>query len=386
MPETWHFAVGGTCFCIVLIVSIVLIAVSFSTLEPNEVGLDVNANTMHLDTGKLTTNEKKKKKKKIQKKKKKKKVLTNSPTETLWKNGRHFLGLGHYFIVFPTEVRETVVDVVGRSIDGASVSMKCSFQWQIEPDVKKVVSLYSLFEEKYATAFDKIANDEIRNVAANYTAFDFFFKRTDITLAMSTALDATLGRVGISVSGFQLLNFDVPPAFSATVQLTEETKQRKTRAESNQQKANITAQAKIETAKEDATVLRVQAEATAVAFVQEKSAQRDSVAIRLTAERESYKNMKQNLTLTTADLLTLIWLTAVQASPAPQFLSVNVPDGVQVAPSTTPSPTEPFTPFPTGSPTTNAPTTTALPPTAAPVTTTGATSTGAPTSAPATTV
>lgn len=302
------------------------------------------------------------------------------------------MGLGHYFIVFPTEVRETEVDVIGRSIDGASVSMKCSFQWQIVPDVKQVVSLYSLFEEKYAAAFDKIANDEIRNVAANYTAFDFFFKRTDITLAMSTALDAALGRVGISVSGFQLLNFDVPPAFSATVQLTEETKQRKTRAESNQQKANITAQAKIETAKEDATVLRVQAEATAVAFVQEKSAQRDSIAIRLTAERESYKNMKQNLTLTTADLLTLIWLTAVQASPAPQFLSVNVPNGVQVQPSN--MPTEPFTPYPTGPPTnspttgtSDATTTTVSPPTTgAPVATTGVTSTGAPTSAPATTV
>jgi protein-S-isoprenylcysteine O-methyltransferase Ste14 len=51
VPETWQFAVGGTCFCIVLIISIVLIAVSFSTLEPNEVGLDVNANTMYLDKG-----------------------------------------------------------------------------------------------------------------------------------------------------------------------------------------------------------------------------------------------------------------------------------------------------------------------------------------------
>jgi regulator of protease activity HflC (stomatin/prohibitin superfamily) len=388
VPETWHFAVGGTCLCIVLIISIVLIAVSFSTLEPNEVGLDVNANTMYLDKGSSPTlfhalfsprNAQK------------------NPTfffffffffqtETLWKNGRHFLGLGHYFIVFPTEVRETEVDVVARSIDGASVSMKCSFQWQIEPDVVKVVGLYTLFEEKYAAAFDKIANDEIRNVAAQYTAFDFFFKRTEITLAMSTALDTTLSLVGITVSGFQLLNFDVPPAFSATVQLTEETKQRKTRAESNQQKANITAQAKIETAKEDATVLRVQAEATAVAFVQEKSAQRDSVAIRLTAERESYKNMKQNLTLTTADLLTIIWLTAVQASPAPQLLNVDVPKGVQVESiaSPTPAPTTALTESPaTVSPTTDAATTApATTPVAAP-TTTGAATTR--TSAPATT-
>jgi hypothetical protein len=219
-----------------------------------------------------------------------------------------------------------------------------------------------------------------------YSAFDFFFKRTEITLAMSVALDNTLGLLGITVSGFQLLNFDVPSAFSATVQLTEETKQRKTRAESNQQKANITAQAKIETAKEDATVLRVQAEATAVAFVQEKSAQRDSVAIRLTAERESYKSMKQNLTLSTADLLTIIWLTAVQASPAPQLLNVDVPKGVQVVPvASTQAPTQAPTTAPTEAPATTAVSATtagtAPVPTSA-VTTTGTTAVR--TSAPAT--
>lgn len=248
----------------------------------------------------------------------------------MWRNGRHFLGLGHYFVKFPTEVRETEVDVQARSIDGASVQAKCSFQWQIGADVQKVVRLYSLFEEDYAKAFVKIANDEVRNVAASYTAFDFFFKRSEITVAMGQALDRTLSLLGVSVSGFQLLNFDVPKAFSTTVQLTEETKQRKTRAESNQLKANITAQAKVETAKEDATVLRVQAQATAVAFVQEKSAQRDSIAIRIGAERDAYKAMKQNLTLDASELLTLIWLSAVQASPASQLVSVDVPKGVQV--------------------------------------------------------
>lgn len=299
MPEVWQVAVGGTCFCIVLIVSIVLLAVSFSTLEPNEIGLRVDGVNIQLDRTKL------------------------------WENGRHFLGLGHYFVKFPTEVRETEVDVKARSVDGASVQVKCSFQWQIQKDLDKVFKLYSLFDEQYAKAFDKIANDEIRNVAASYTAFDFFFKRSEITVAMGQSLDRALSLVGVSVSGFQLLNFDVPKAFSATVQVTEETKQRKTRAESNQAKANITAQAKVETAKEDATVLRVQAEATAIAFVQEKTAQRDSIAIRIGAERESYKAMKQNLTLTSAELLTIIWLGAVQTSPASQLVSIDVPRGVQ---------------------------------------------------------
>jgi len=346
VPEVWQVAVGGTCFCIVLIVSIVLLAVSFSTLEPNEIGLRVDGVNIQLDRSTHTLASSKRSRSKIW-------IFFSlfvSPRSTtgvrhsvvsllasfvppivakLWENGRHFLGLGHYFVKFPTEVRETEVDVKARSVDGASVQAKCSFQWQIQKDLNKVLKLYSLFDEQYAKAFDKIANDEIRNVAASYTAFDFFFKRSEITVAMGQSLDRALSLVGVSVSGFQLLNFDVPKAFSATVQVTEETKQRKTRAESNQAKANITAQAKVETAKEDATVLRVQAEAAAIAFVQEKTAQRDSIAIRIGAERESYKAMKQNLTLTSAELLTIIWLGAVQTSPASQLVSIDVPRGVQ---------------------------------------------------------
>ena len=44
----------------------------------------------------------------------------------------------------------------------------------------------------------------------------------------------------------------------------------------------------------------------------------------------AYKAMKQNLTLDASELLTLIWLSAVQASPASQLVSVDVPKGVQV--------------------------------------------------------
>ena len=62
---------GCSCFGAVLITSIVLIACSFGVLENNQLGLDYD-----------TIGEK---------------INTNS----LFTNGRHFLGLAHKFIVYP---------------------------------------------------------------------------------------------------------------------------------------------------------------------------------------------------------------------------------------------------------------------------------------------
>jgi hypothetical protein len=50
----------------------ILIGVSFSKLEPNEVGLDYSANSLTIDTGQL------------------------------YQSGVTFLGVGHSFIKFPT--------------------------------------------------------------------------------------------------------------------------------------------------------------------------------------------------------------------------------------------------------------------------------------------
>ena len=167
-----------------------------------------------------------------------------------------------------------------RSRKGAEVSLSCAFQWQIVQEKEEVFQLYSLFDDQYAKAFEKIATDELRNVAARFTATDYFFQRPTITAQMAEELATTLRNVGAIVSGFQLLNFDVPAEFSRTVTLTEETKQRTTRARTLQEKAAITAEQKIETAREDARILLLNARAAATAFVQEKNATRDSILTR----------------------------------------------------------------------------------------------------------
>lgn len=308
MPEKWQAIAGGSCFCVLLLVSVILIAVSFSTLEPNEVGLDYNNNRKTVDS------------------------------EKLWTGGRHFLGLGHGFVKYPTFVQESDLVLDGRSRDGMKVNLQCSFQWQIVADIKSVFLLYTAFNQEYPTAFEKIAKDKIRNVAARFSAFQFFFNRTDITVAMENELGTALTPLGATISGFQLLNYALPTTFQTAIQATEETRQRIQRVKAEQTKAAIQAQQKKETASQDARILVVKAQAAAEAFLREKAAERDAINATLSAERDTYKRLKDSLNLDGKGLLTMIWLTAIQSTNARQMLNVPIPDNLYSA--NTAAPTE----------------------------------------------
>merc|ERR1712072_105086 len=298
MPETWQVACGGTCLAILVIVSIILIAVSFSTLEPNEVGLAYDNNY---------------------------KVVDN---ETLYTNGRWFLGLGRSFIKFPTNLQETDLAFTARSQDGAQVSLQVSFQWAVDPTIASVFNLYSKFDDTYPQAIEKIAKDDVRNAAARFDSFEFFFNRSMIVTAMAVELSDTLEGIGALVSGFQLLNFDVPPAFSRSITETEETRQRIAQVEEEKLKANITAESQIVNAMEDAQIVRVAAQADAAAFLQEKQAERESIIATIDAEAAAYKQMIADLNLTGDELLALIWLSSIQNTAAPQTHAVRVPETI----------------------------------------------------------
>ena len=58
------------CGFIVMIISVIMLALSFSIITPHQYGIHYRAPVYTLD-------------------------------KTVWDNGRHFLGLGHYFFKFP---------------------------------------------------------------------------------------------------------------------------------------------------------------------------------------------------------------------------------------------------------------------------------------------
>ena len=165
-------------------------------------------------------------------------------------------------------------------------------------------------------------------MAARFSSFQFFYNRSDITRAMGTGLTESIDKLGASVSGFQLLNYNLPASFAAAIQATQETGQQITRVTEEQTKTRINAEQQVATARQDAEILVVQATAAGDAFVLEKTAERDAILVTLDNERAIYKNMKTTLNLTTEQLLTLIWLSSIQSTDAPQMLNVPAPNGV----------------------------------------------------------
>jgi len=295
MPEAWQVAIGSTCGILLLITSIVLIAVSFQSLELNTVGLDYNNNLKSVDSTKL------------------------------WTPGRYFVGLGHGFIVYPTAVQENQLQMTCRSLDGMTVQISCSYQYQLTKEIDSVFSLYSQFDNDYSKAFDKIAAETVRNVAADFNSIQFFFNRSDITAAMEKAMLTSLSSLGATVPSFQLLNFDLPTAFQQALLSSQETRSMITRVATEQMKTEISASAQVATAVQDANIVVVKANATAGAFLLSKQAERDATLATLDAEREAYASLKRQLNLTADELLSLVWLSAIQDTAAPQMISVPQP-------------------------------------------------------------
>jgi len=300
MPEVWQVALGGSCFCIVLITSIILIAVSFQTVDLNTVALNINHNTVTVDT-----------------------------QGEIYKPGRYFVGLGHGFLSFPTSVQESQQAMTCRSLDGMTITLTFSYQWQLNQDLDSVASLWSKFSDdqtQYQTAFDKVSSETVRNVAADYSSIQFFFNRSEITSAMQFAMGSALDTLGATVPSFQLLNFDLPQAFSDALTATQNARSTITRVLTQQQQTVIQASQMVATAQQDASILVVNAQAQAQAYLLQKQAERNATLITFSAARDSYFNLKTGLNLTSAELLSIIWLDALEAGGSSQVIAVPAPD------------------------------------------------------------
>ena len=92
--DTQGLFIGGCVCCVLLITSAILFGVSWSSLEPNEVGIEYNGNTLSINTDELFT------------------------------SGRHFLGLGHSFIVYPKTL-QTVKFAQAGDANGPPINVCC---------------------------------------------------------------------------------------------------------------------------------------------------------------------------------------------------------------------------------------------------------------------
>ena len=268
----------------VLLVSSILIGLSFGVLQSTESGIDYNTITQSLDTSKV------------------------------WTNGRHFIGLGHEFIIFPNNLQTiSFPDEHCRTSDGLLVTLSVEFQYQLMGG-DTLFTLYADWGTEYDSGYRSLARDSIRTVAAKYTAFDFFERREAISAAMQVDLHTILTTSHhATVELFQLQNINLPEAFQESIQATEIARQEIQRVTNVQEQEVINAQTKIIEAKASAEILGVQAKNEAAGYIAQKSAEAYSIGVKLEAEKNAYTALKATLGFTNEELLTYVWVKNLES-------------------------------------------------------------------------
>eukprot|EP01052_Picozoa_sp_SAG31_P048064 SAG31_NODE_9886_length_1215_cov_2.216846_1_plen_238_part_01 len=167
--EAEQLAAG--CCGLLVCISLLLLLLSFSTVEPLEVGLHFS---------KFSN-----------------KIVSDKP----YHSGRYFLGLGHSFITFPTQA--VTIDfsnapgakqrpLATRTSDGLPVTLEISMQYVLKtgdestvpPEEAKIIELYTELNTGYEDVFVRFVRDTMLEVAGRYDSRSYWEHRGEIGAEM----------------------------------------------------------------------------------------------------------------------------------------------------------------------------------------------------------
>jgi hypothetical protein len=289
----------GLC-CVIIIVASFLIGFSFRKLDANEVGINFSANSQTLDYTKL------------------------------YDGGTYFVGLGHSFYKFPKTVQELKLvgsdAVAGRTKDGMVLTMNCRVLFRYNISVDGLAFLVLTLNEKYTPFFSNITRSHVRDVASQYTAFEFWTKRDNITTAMMQRMTTELQEWHATVENFLLLNFELPKEFGDAITETDVQKQAKEKVQFEQEVAVTETQTRILSASKQIDIIALEANATATAITLGVDAQLYQIQSLVAAELESYQRLVVELGLSPQELQTFVWLdTMAKNNNATSYWKINRP-------------------------------------------------------------
>lgn len=284
---------------------ITLIATSFSTLEANQVGLRYDSVAVQV-----------------------------ANDGTLFAAGVHFLGVGHWFIVYPTTQQSVKFQgseaIQARTRNGLEVSLDVSFNFRLKRSLTDLVELYYDFGEmeEVATVYNRIARNVVRTSASRYDAFAFFFNRTQVETEMTLSLRSQLDKTHGLLDSFQLLDVTLPSRFSEARVKQLNAVQEKEAAANEKRVAQISA---------DTRINQTSIEVEAIIITANKEAQQQRIAAaadinqlqrRTAAEAAGFRKIKDELNLSPVDTLGYVYVDALQeARSNGKPITMRVPAG-----------------------------------------------------------
>eukprot|EP00753_Platysulcus_tardus_P008915 PLAT1700.1.p2 GENE.PLAT1700.1~~PLAT1700.1.p2 ORF type:complete len:331 (+),score=164.35 PLAT1700.1:26-994(+) len=295
----------GACCCLTLIAGSIMLGLSFSVLENNTVGLEYNT------------------------------VAEVINEDQLYSNGRHFLGLGRRFIVYPTTTQNVKFGSDGdfpairaRTRDGLAIVLEYSYNYKLVRGLLPMLNLYYSFGEfeEVTKSYNRIARDNVRSVSAEFDAFDFFLNRTLVENSMRGVMEVSFANLFATLDTVQLLSIEFPERFDNARDRQDKAFQGITKAQNDLKVADIEASTRVERANRESDAIVLDARAEAVSIANFANAQIASFQNDIRADEAAYTTARQELSLTDEEMLAYIWLQNVQTHGSPMMLNMDVPD------------------------------------------------------------
>lgn len=283
-------AMCGACVCFVLIPAIILIYVSFSTLEPIEYGLDFNA------------------------------LLMDVANKTHSTAGLYFLGFGHWFIRFPRVIQTIEFMATGedgllhtRTSDGLPLTLGLSFQYRFTPN--KLHDLYLRYKDGHHDVYVNTATTTIANVACNFSAYTFFNDKQGIGISMQATLNDIFEReLYAHVEALQINQVELPASFQDAILESISTKQNITRSMRYKDNMEVTFEMQRMVSEQVANQTVILARGRANQKLQQAQANAQMTEQTVRAEMTSYGNMSSALKFAPAEALDYLWWDTLQSA------------------------------------------------------------------------
>lgn len=273
----------------VLMILVILLAYSFSTVEPTEYALSYNSLTKSINK------------------------------DYIYEGGRWCIGPTKSFIKFPKTQQSIEFSenswassppLRTRTKEGLALSLSVNFQYQLIKE--QIPELYDLSNVLFEQTFIRIARDTILQEAGNYEAPQYWQNRTGIGLTMKLLLNKSLKDAYATCTGVQMLLIGLPDSYENSIVDTQVEVQN-TNMKGFEQKSEIIrqeSQVLISECNQNITVVKASADAHAY-YLKEKAKATANKNI-LDIGGIVYHQARSILNLTDKELSEYLMLTSMQ--------------------------------------------------------------------------
>ena len=183
-----------------------------------------------------------------------------SPSETVYTEGLHFRWpVAQTLNLVNVSIQRGDGDGEAASRDLQTVHTKVALNYHVRPDA--VVSVFrDLGNQPGERIIVPSVHEAVKAVTARFTAEELIAKRTAVRDDIVRELDQRLGRHGIVVDEFSIVNFAFSKVFNDAIEAKTTAEQLKLKADRDLERIRIEAEQRVAQAQAEAESLRVQRE------------------------------------------------------------------------------------------------------------------------------